>query len=309
MLPQALQPGDQIGIVAPASPPNLSHLNSSLTFFKKLNLKVKLAPNLKCVDGYLAGSDEVRISDLHMMFEDPDIKAIFCACGGYGTSRLVSNLDYNLISQNPKIFWGYSDITYLHTAIRQQTGLITFHGPMPASDIGKSNFNPQSELFFKQLFLPTNVTYDESISPLTVIHEGEATGELVGGNLSLIVSSLGTPYEINTQNKLLLIEDVDEPPYRIDSYLSQLKHAEKLQVANGIVIGDFHNCTPKDQRPSWSLTEVFQDYFQEIGIPVLKGFKIGHCQPHISIPLGTKAILSTHTKSLIVQPGVKEGQV
>src|SRR5690625_757729 len=193
-----------------------------------MNLKVKIAPHVEKVHGYLAGTDEERLNDLHMMFEDESIKAIFCARGGYGTGRIAPYIDYELIKNNPKIFWGYSDITYLHSAIRQKTGLVTFHGPMIASDVGESNFHPISKLSFQQLFEPIILTYNENISPLTVISEGEATGEIAGGNLSLIVNTLGSPFEVDLNNKLLFIEDIDEPPYRIDSFLCQLKNAGKL---------------------------------------------------------------------------------
>ncbi|TFB21075.1 LD-carboxypeptidase [Filobacillus milosensis] len=305
-LPKSLNEGDTVGIIAPASPPNINNLEKALPFLESLGLKVKLAPYVKEVQGYLAGSDQQRLLDLHQMFEDESVDAIFCAGGGYGTGRLASMIDYEFIKKYPKIFWGYSDITYLHTAIRQRTGLVTFHGPMLASDIGKEDFHSISAQSFNQLFEPTTLDYNETISPLEVISEGEATGEIVGGNLSLLVSTLGTPFEIDTKDKLLFVEDIDEAPYRIDSFLSQLKHAGKIAEAKGVIIGDFNNCIPKNDRPSWSLEDVFQDYFSSLSMPVIKGFKIGHCQPHFSIPLGTRATLSSTHKTLTVEPGVKK---
>ncbi|MGM8215749.1 S66 peptidase family protein [Bacillaceae bacterium W0354] len=307
ILPKRLQPGDTIGVIAPASPPNLQNLKKAIPFFEKMNLKVKVAPHVEHVHGYLAGKDHERLEDLQAMFEDETIKAIICAGGGYGTGRIAPYINYELIQKNPKIFWGYSDITYLHTAIRQQTGLVTFHGPMLASDIGKDDFHPISKLSFQQLFEPIELTYNENISPLHVLCEGEAEGEIVGGNLSLIVNTLGSSYEIDTKNKLLFIEDIDEPPYRIDSFLCQLKNAGKLDDAKGIIVGDFNNAVPKKDRPSSTLDEVLVDYFGTINKPVMSGFKIGHCQPHFAIPLGTKALLSTTNKTLTIQPGVTNG--
>ncbi|WP_277674319.1 S66 peptidase family protein [Piscibacillus halophilus] len=307
ILPKAIQPGDTIGVIAPASPPNLSNLKKAIPFFENLGLKVKVGKYVEKVYGYLAGTDEQRLEDLHNMFLDQEVDAIICAGGGYGTGRIAASINYDIIKTNPKIFWGYSDITYLHTAIRQQTGLVTFHGPMLASDIGKDDFHPHSKESFNQLSEPEEIIYDESYSKLTTICEGEAKGPIVGGNLSLIVNSIGGDYEIDTRGKLLFIEDVDEPPYRIDSFLSQLKHAGKLDDAVGVIVGDFNNAKPKKDRPSLTFEEVLDDYFKPLNKPVLSGFNIGHCQPHYAIPLGTQAKLCTHTKTLTIEPGVIGG--
>ncbi|WP_173917204.1 LD-carboxypeptidase [Halobacillus sp. Marseille-Q1614] len=302
--PKRLKPGQTIGVIAPASPPNLANLHKAIPFFNSLGLHVKIAPHVSSKYGYLSGTDEERLYDLHLMFSDRTVDAVFCAGGGYGTSRIADQIDYKLIKQNPKIFWGYSDITFLHTAIRQKAGLVTFHGPMLSSDIGKDDFDPFSTLMFNQLFHPTELTYTEAVNSLHTLSEGEASGELVGGNLSLIVNSIGTPYEINTKGKLLLIEDVGEEPYRIDSFLSQLKLSGKLAEAAGIVVGDFKDAEPKKREDSLSLEEVFDHYFSGLDGPVLSGFKIGHCLPHYAVPLGPKAELSSKTKTLTIQPGV-----
>lgn len=303
--PQRLQKGDTVGIIAPASPPNLENLQRAICFLEvELGLRVKLGLHLKREYGYLAGKDNERLEDLHNMFLDKDVKAIICACGGYGTARIASEIDYEVIKSNPKIFWGYSDITFLHTAIHQQTGLITFHGPMLASDIGKAGADVISKQFFKQLFEPQQITYSEQISPLEVLVEGEAIGSLVGGNLSLLTSTLGTPYEIDTRGKLLLIEDINEEPRSVDRMLNQLHMAGKLQDAAGIIVGDFHDCDPKREK-TLRLDEVIEHYTRLAGKPAIKGFKIGHCSPHISVPLGTTAKLNTAEKQLIVDSGIQ----
>ncbi|WP_179134069.1 LD-carboxypeptidase [Halobacillus massiliensis] len=304
IFPKRLKPGQTIGVIAPASPPNLTNLHKAIPFFNSLGLHVKVAPHVSSTYGYLAGSDEERLHDLHLMFSDRTIDAVFCAGGGFGTSRIVDQIDYKLIQKHPKIFWGYSDITYLHTAIRQKTGLITFHGPMLSSDIGKDDFDAFSTLMFNQLFHPTELTYSESINPLHTLSEGEGSGELVGGNLSLLVNTIGSPYEIDSKGKLLLIEDIGEEPYRIDSFLSQLKLSGKLSEAAGIVVGDFKDAEPKKREESLSLEKVFDHYFSDLDVPVISGFKIGHCLPHYAVPLGAKAELSTITKTLTIQPGV-----
>jgi len=305
MLPKRLQQGDTVGIIAPAGPPNLAYLEKGLSFLKSLGLNIKTGKHVTSVHGYLAGTDEERLEDFHTMFLDPSINGIICASGGYGTGRIVSQIDFDIVANNPKIFWGYSDITFLHTVIRQQTGLVTFHGPMVSSDIGKDDFYPLSKQMFQQLFEPVQLRYTEEISPLEIIRDGEAYGEIVGGNLTLLSYTLGTTMELDTKGKLLFIEDIDEEPYRIDAMLNQLKMTGKLDDAAGIIVGDFNNAMPKKRKSSLTLEQVLEDYLAGLDKPVVKGFKIGHCSPHFSIPLGVKAKLSSYDKTLEIDPGVE----
>ena len=305
LLPKALKKGDAIGIIAPASPPNMKRLGKAIPFFTNLGLRVKLGRNIAEVSGYLAGTDEERLADFHEMVADEEVKAIIFARGGYGTPRLVSSLDYDLIARHPKIIWGYSDITYLHVAIQQTTGLVTFHGPMPASDLASPSIDERTFASFLQLWEPTSLQYSESISPLEVLTKGEASGELVGGNLTLLTSTLGTPYEIDTAGKILFIEDLNEAPYRIDSMLNQLKLSGKLTEAAGVVVGSFTQIKA-NSKPSYSLEEIFHHYLSGLSIPVMSGFEIGHCSPNIGIPLGVPATMNTQTKTLSMMPGVSE---
>lgn len=302
--PSRLRKGDRIGIVAPASPLDRESLQHSIQFLEELGLKVKMGKHVYNEYGYLAGVDQDRLNDLHMMFLDKEVKAVFCARGGYGTGRIAAQLDYELIKKHPKIFWGYSDITFLNTAIRQQTGLVTFHGPMLASDIGKEDVDPLSKEGFKQLFEPTFIQYTEDISPLETIIDGKVEGDITGGNLSILVSTLGTSFEINTKGKLLLIEEINEEPRAIDRMLNQLYMAGKLSDAKGLIIGDFNNCVPKGEL-SLSLDEVIYYYTEKANKPALKGFKFGHCNPQISIPLGVKAEMDTEKKQLIIENGIE----
>lgn len=304
LYPKRLIQGDTIGIIAPASPPNMDKLQKAIPFFERQGLHVLLGEYIDSQKGYLAGSDEERLADFNQMIANQKVKGIFFARGGYGTGRIVSQIDYELIKSNPKIIWGYSDITYLHTAIRQETNLVTFHGPMAASDVGDETFDQLSAALFNQLFEPTVLCYKEPISELNVLVHGQATGKLVGGNLSLLCSTLGTPYEIDTKDKLLFFEDIGEAPYRIDSMLNQLNYAGKLADAAGIVVGDFKDCDPKG-KPSLHLDEVFEHYLARLTCPVMTGFKIGHCFPHFSIPLGSEATLDTAAKALTILPGVR----
>ncbi|KIY23788.1 MULTISPECIES: S66 peptidase family protein [Mesobacillus] len=301
--PERLKKGDTVAVIAPASPPNKGNLKRGLDFLEDLGLNYKLGKSLYEVYGYLAGNDHARLEDLHEMFLDDEVKAIICAGGGYGTARIASAIDYKLMENHPKIFWGYSDITFLHTAIRQQTGLVTFHGPMLASDIGKEGAHPLSKETFRQLFQPTELQYDQDFSQIEELVKGSAEGPLVGGNLSLLSSSMGTPFEIDTKGKILLIEEINEEPRAVDQMLNQLHMAGKLQETSGIIVGDFHDCVP-ERELSLSLEEVIEHYVKLAGRPTLKGFKMGHCSPHIGVPFGTIAKMDTVEKRLIVESGI-----
>ena len=307
-LPERLKRGDVIGVMAPAGPIKMKQIQKAIPFFENMGLQVKVGNHLDEVHGYLAGTDEQRLEDLHEMAADPAIKAIIFARGGYGTGRIIDRIDYDLIRKNPKIYWGYSDITYLHTAIRQKAELVTFHGPMLASDIARDDFDTFSKRMFTQLFEPMRLLYTEEISQLQVISPGNADGKLAGGNLSLLASTLGTPYEIDTKGKLLLLEDIGEEAYRVDGLLNQLRLAGKLEAAAGIIVGDFAN-TESGLEQTLTMEQVFSHYFSRLNVPVLAGFKIGHCFPHFAVPLGVEAHLSTYYKTLHITPGVREAKL
>lgn len=303
--PRRLQKGDTIGIIAPSSPPNLQQLKNSLSFLEELGLSYKMGKNVEKVHGYLAGTDEERLEDLHEMFENPNIAGIICAGGGFGSARYTDKIDFQLMNECPKIFWGYSDITFLHTGMNLYSDIVTFHGPMLASDVGKDTFSELSKKMFQQLFEPMELHYTEAISPLERLSGGVARGELTGGNLSLLVSGIGTKYEVDTRGKLLLIEDTGEEPYRIDGMLNQLRQAGKLDDAAGFVIGDFKDAEPSKRKISLTLDEVLNHYIGSLGKPAVKGFKIGHCEPHFAVPLGAEAELDADNLTLAILPGVE----
>lgn len=304
-VPNRLKKGDTVGIVAPASPPDQENLAKALPFLEELGLKIKMGRSVGAEAGYLAGTDEERLEDLHAMFEDPEVKGIICAGGGYGAARLTDKLDFAMIKENPKVFWGYSDITFLHSAIGQLADLVTFHGPMLASDVGKPEFHERSARMFGQLFGPFELHYTEEISPLETIRGGVGEGELVGGNLSRIRSGIGTKFDLDTTGKILLIESIGDEPSSVDEQLNHLKQARKLDGVAGVVIGDFKNAEPSDPEESFTLDEVLEHYFGNMQVPVVKGFKIGHCEPNFSVPLGAKARLDGDAKTLTILPGVQ----
>lgn len=300
MRPKKLNPGDTIGIIAPASPAASEDIEQALQVLYGLGYRAKLGHSVYQSRGYLAGSDEIRARDINQMFADREIKAIFCLRGGYGSQRILSKIDYNVIRKNPKIFMGYSDITALLNTIYQKCGFNTFHGPMLTSDMSRS-LDAFTESWFTKVLCNAEaigeVSNPESFA-LQVLAGGKARGRLAGGNLSLIASLMGTKYEIDTKDRILFLEDVGEEPYRIDRMLNQLLLGGKLQAASAIVLCDFKNCQPKEEHKSLQLIEVFEDMLAGLGKPVIFGYKIGHCNPQITIPLGVKAVVDGDGKSL-----------
>lgn len=296
--PSPLAPGDTVGVIAPASWPNQEKARKAGEYLNQLGFKVEFGQSLERTHGYLAGTDQERREELHQMFADDKIKGIFCVCGGYGTARIATELDYELIRSNPKIFWGYSDITFLHIAILQQAGLVTFHGPMLSSDLGKDDVHPLTKKRLEQAITSEKFRYTEEISPLTTLVEGQARGLLTGGNLSLIISTLGTAFEIDTKGKLFFIEETEEEPYQIDRMLNQLKMAGKFEDAAGVLLCDFNECVPGKRKLTLPLEEIFNDHVASAGKPTLSGFKIGHCSPNIAIPVGIEARIDTNSKTV-----------
>lgn len=300
-----MRPGDTIGIVAPASPYDSEKTKKALSNLAAMGYKVKVGASVYETRGYLAGRDEFRAEDINRMFADDEVDAIFCLRGGYGSQRLIDLIDYRIIRKNPKIFMGYSDITALLNSIYQECGLITFHGPLVGDFTGGLNKGTKAAML---RMLESTEAVGELVNPEIpeVVSEGRAKGELVGGNLSIISASLGTPYEINTKGKILLLEDINEEPYSIDRMLNQLRLGGKLRDAAGIVLGDWGNAQPEEPERSLTLEEVIYDMFHNIGKPVLKGYSIGHCKPNITVPIGAEAEIDTCSRCVrILEPAVK----
>lgn len=289
--------GDTVGLVALSSAVEIEELGEALAFLDELGLRYKVSSTIGAKYKYLAGTDEERFAEFHAMVEDPEVKAIFCVKGGYGSARIAEKIDYALLAENPKIFWGFSDLTYLHIAINEFSDLVTFHGPMIMKP---RRMDELSKKMFLQLFTPMEVQYTEMISPLTTISEGVARGQLTGGNLRRLVSTLGTKFEIRTDGKILVLEDIAETIPRIDSMLQQLKQARKLDQLAGVVIGSF----TQTEADEGELLMLMHEYFADLEVPVVAGFKIGHDTTNIAIPLGAEAILDAQEKVLRILPGV-----
>ncbi len=309
--PPVLHEGDTVGLITPSTyvsdPDTLAAAERTMKYFR---LNAKWGRNVKKKSGYLGGTVQERVDDLHEMFRDPSVKAVFALRGGYGSAQILDRIDYNLIRANPKIFLGYSDITAMHLAIHQKTGLVTFHGPVVLSHFT----NYTQEHFRKALFAKApvgRVTNPDESNPLRPEHTlravrgGKARGPLVGGNLTLISTTMGTPYEIDTRGKILFIEDVDEEPYRIDRMLTQLRLAGKFEAAAGIIFGECADCKPKDYKPSFNSTftlgELEDQFFADLKIPVLAGLTIGHTNDQLTLPLGVSATLDADKGELTLE--------
>ena len=264
--PKRLKAGDTLGVIAPSSALPEHVIERALGNLTNLGFKLKLGKHLREQKGYLAGTDAQRLEDLHWAFSDPEVDAVWCIRGGYGAARLLPNIDFKLIKKNPKILIGYSDITALHVAIYQKTGLITFHGPVGTSDytaFTKPNVlniltkpTPQYTLMSAE----ENIKNESNLYKMHVITAGKCRGQLIGGNLSLLSSMDGTPYALrDLKGKILFMEDIDERPYRIDRMLTQLLQSHDLTQCAGIALGIFNGCNPTPDENSLSLMECLQD--------------------------------------------------
>ncbi len=315
IFPKALAPGDTIMFVAPAGYLDEPRDQLAKKRLEELGFKVVFPPALFHRYAYFAGTDQERAAQIMAAFNDPEVDAVFPGTGGYGTMRIVDDLDYDAIRRHPKILVGFSDITALHVAINQKTGLITFHSPVPEYGLGSpEGFNPYAARWFWRALLakkygngigytivpwPTaeEITWGDKRSAdfpqVRTLVPGTARGRLIGGNLSVVHALMGSPYEIQTAGKLLFLEDVGEAPYRIDRMLSTLKLAGKFDHVAGIILGGFTR--RKDEKPwddDWSMNDVLNDYFANLTVPVVTNFPIGHISFNTTLPIGAEAELN-----------------
>ena len=288
--PSRLKRGDVIGLVSPASTPNdMQKLDNGIRYLEKNGYRVKLGENVGKSNGYLAGSDQERANDINTMFKDKSVKAIFCIRGGYGASRILDKLDYKIIKNNPKIFVGYSDITALQMAFLQKTGLITFAGPMVATDFSSEISHYTEEYFWEIITSKKKLGRIEQSdkSKMPGISKGNAYGRIIGGNISVLSALIGTEYFPDLKNRILIFEDIDEPPYKIDRILNQFRLLKVFKLLNGIVLGRFVDCFEHDtSKKTLTLGEVMEFYLKDLNIPVLYSFPHGHIKDMITVPYG-----------------------
>jgi muramoyltetrapeptide carboxypeptidase len=307
--PARLQYGDTLGIIAPASaPPDPKAIDYSVAVIEKLGFKVKLSRNVRKRHGFLAGSDRERADDLMRLFADPKVRGILCVRGGYGTARLLPLLDYDLIRRHPKVFVGFSDITSLHFAFLKLARLVSFHGPMLNSDFIREKL-PQFTLdsFLRAVMVPkpAGSVSKDSKRKAAILRSGIAHGRLLGGNLSLICTTIGTKYQPSFRNRILFLEDLEEPPYRFDRMLTHLLNAGLLQQVAGLAIGINANCedprTKKSREYRQTLDDVLQERLTSLKIPVVTGLPFGHVPLNATLPVGVRATLDGNRGELIIE--------
>lgn len=300
--PKPLKKGDKIALIGASSPTSIDRIEPSIKAMEALGLEVILGESCKGLHGFLSGNDKLRAKDINKMFEDKRIKGIFAIRGGYGASRLLDMIDYDMIKENPKIFAGYSDVTALHNVLNERCKLITFHTPMASTEFYKGVDDYTMNYFKKNIFTdePLGILKNPEGQEIKTLVSGKAKGKLVGGNLALVASSMGTPYELDTKGKILFLEDVDEYPYKIDRMLLQLKQCGKFKDAEGIILGAWTDCEANEGDNSLSLMEVFEDLIKTEKKPTLYNLACGHCLPTISLPLGSKVKIDGKNNEIIV---------
>lgn len=288
--PKPLKKGDKIGLLAPSGPVKQERIERAIKAMEDLGLKVVLGESCRSYHGFLAGDDELRANDINLMFHDKNINGIFAIRGGYGAARLLDLLDYDMIKKNPKVFAGYSDVTALHNVLNEKCKLITFHTPMASTEFYKGVDDYTLDYFKKNIFSdePLGAIDNPNGQELKSLVCGKAKGKLIGGNLSLVVSSMGTPYELDTKGRILFLEEVDESPYKIDRMLLQLKQCGKFKDAEGIILGAWTNCEAKEGENSLDLIEVFEELIKPENKPTIYNLACGHCMPTLSLPMGSK---------------------
>jgi len=307
--PPRLNYGDTVGIVAPASPPaNPKAIDRAVEWLKSLGFEVELGTKVRKRLGFLAGTDRERAGDLMRMFGDRKIHAIVCLRGGYGTARLLPLLDYRVIRANAKILLGYSDITSLHCALLRKANMVSFHGPMLNADLINGELPKFAlESLRRTLMEPYpagSICKDYAEKTVCIIRRGTATGPLSCGNLSVLCTSVGTPYQPSFNGRILCIEDLDEPPFRFDRMLTHLLNAGALQQVAGIAIGLNKNCTDPTAKNTKAYRQTVEDVVKErlvgLKVPIVTGLPFGHVPWNATLPIGVKAKLDANKGDLSI---------
>jgi muramoyltetrapeptide carboxypeptidase len=302
-LPRALPRGGTLGIVAPASPVPPEALERGLEVVRAQGFRTVIGEHVLDRYGHLAGRDEDRAADLHRMFARDDIDAVLCARGGSGSIRLLPYLDWDLIAAHPKPFLGYSDVTILELALLRRCRLPTFFAPMVVSDFAKHPTESCLATLWRTVCdpAPAGELCDERCAAAETLVGGVAAGPLVGGTLSLVVATLGTPFEIETDGRLLFFEDVHESPARIERYVTQLLLAGKLDRVTGILIGNTPFEADETERARFLTTrQVYLDLLAPLGKPLVHAWPVGHDPSPITLPIGIRARLDAETKQVTV---------
>jgi muramoyltetrapeptide carboxypeptidase len=291
-LPRVLKPGDTLGIAAPSSPFDDELFNAGVKALETMGFNPAIPEGLFQKDGYLAGSDRRRAEQLNRLFADPAIDGIICARGGYGAMRILPLLDLDILSQNPKVFVGFSDITALLGVMATHCGLVAFHGPT-VTTLGY-NDPATHESFLKALTVTEPLTV--AAKKGRVIQPGRASGPFVCGNLTLFSHLTGTPFQPDLKGRILLIEDRGEAPYRIDRMLTQMRLAGCFEGLAGLAPGTFTDCGSEEE-----INRIVADRLAGMDIPILAGFEVGHGKVNLTLPVGLPVTLDTASQTLAFQ--------
>lgn len=295
--PNVLRPGDAVALVSPAGPVPADKIETAVQVLKSWGLQPRVYPHALDRHAFFAGTDEDRLADLNAALADPQIRGIFCNRGGYGMQRIVQQLDFAAVRRDPKLVIGFSDITALHTALWTQAGLVSVHGPVSTQLERGDDFTRS----IRDALMSTEavrIEADAAEATFSVRTTGRAQGLLLGGNLSILCTSIGTSFMPDLRGAILLLEDVGEAAYRVDRMLTQLGNCGILQSLAGIAIGQFSE--PSGMKGSISPSDVLRERLCGLGIPVLGGLSIGHEQKNIAVPLGCEATLDVEAGTLLV---------
>ena len=303
--PKRLMVGDTVGIIAPAGPATSEAFEKALLNIASLGFKAKIGASARGKFGFLSAPDKARLADLHWAFSDPEIKAVWCIRGGAGAPRLLPDVNFSLIAKNPKIFIGFSDITALHIAISQNTGLVTFHGPVATSEYSEFtrknvlNVLTNASLLNKIEVSEFNKAKESALFRTVELVKGKCRGRLVGGNLSLLAALAGTPWALHDiRGKILFIEELNEAPYRVDRLLTQLRQSLDLRSVAGIALGVFEDNNQEHARDAKPVIDVIRDRLGDLGVPLIYGLSFGHIRDNITVPYGIDAELDTSAATL-----------
>lgn len=306
MCPPRLRPGDTVGLFASSTRLSQAQVDQGRAQIDALGFRVRLGRHVRAVDGHYAGSVAQRVDDLHQLWADPEVKALWSIRGGAGTAALLPHLDYAAMRRNPKAVIGFSDVTALLLALQRQAGLVCFHGP------GATNgFTPYSADALRAVLMQPAAGTVLRLSPeharraaselayrARTVRAGVAEGPLLGGNLSLLASLAGTPYMPVTDAALLFIEEIGEEPYRVDRLLTQLQQAQGLHRCAAVMAGVFRNCEPRADSPPMPLAQVIDRQLGAAGVPAVYGWSFGHVSDQLTLPLGVRARIDTEAQTL-----------
>ncbi|MGK5682615.1 S66 peptidase family protein [Actinoplanes sp. URMC 104] len=302
--PRRLQKGDLVALISPSGASDSGRIAATVAALEGWGLRVRLGAYAGGRHAFFAGTDDERLADLNDALRDPAVRGVFCMRGGYGMQRIVDRVDFAAVRADPKVVMGFSDITALHVALWREAGLATVHGPTAGQfERGPSSLTVRAARHAVMLDDPVTVTAVPDEPTYAVRVDGSASGTLLGGNLAMLATTVGTPHALDLTGAILLLEEVGEAPYRVDRMLVHLRRAGWLSGVRGVALGQFTDCT--DGGPGYPpILDVLTEQLTSLGVPVLGGLPIGHGAQQVAVGLGVPAQLDTASGTLIVTPAV-----